>query len=353
MIKKIKMLLYGAPGVGKSVFASKFPKPFFITTDGNYEWLEDFGAKEEDHQQVNSWTEFLKFVHNNKFENYDTIVIDLIEDLFKWCESEFCAKNKIDYVGDLGYGKGYRITKDDFFVEMSKLIGLPKHVVFLSHETSQIVKDKRGVENTLYYPSKLLPESLRDQLEGRLRYVLRAKFEDELVGDKFIQRRILTLASDSNEFSIIRGVNMDDLRKTINLDFDEFIKELKLEVKDTPKEKVEEKKVVTKEVKKEVKVEQPKKEIVQEVKKEEKIVVKEQPKTEEKSKKDIEKKLEEKLKKAKVEKPVLKETKKIENYTLFDEEEKVEEKPKKQESIDDIKKRIREKLNSYNLKGDK
>lgn len=335
MIKKIKMLLYGAPGVGKSVFASKFPKPFFITTDGNYEWLEDFGAKEEDHQQVNSWTEFLKFIHNNKFDGYDTIVIDLIEDLFKWCESEFCTKNKIDYVGDLGYGKGYRITKDDFFVEMSKLIGLPKHIIFLSHETSQIVKDKRGVENTLYYPSKLLPESLRDQLEGRLRYVLRAKFEDELVGDKFIQRRTLTLASDSNEFSIIRGVNMNDLRKTIDLDFDQFIKELKLEVKDTPKEKVEEKKTP-----------------VKETKKEEKVVVKEQSKIEEKSKEDIKKKLEEKLKEVKVEKPVLKETKKTENYTLFDEEEKIEEKPKKQESTDDIKKRIREKLNSYNSKGE-
>ena len=346
MIKKIKMLLYGVPGVGKSVFASKFPKPFFITTDGNYEWLEDFGAKEEDHQQVNSWTEFLKFVHNNKFENYDTIVIDLIEDLFKWCESEFCTKNKIDYVGDLGYGKGYRITKDDFFVEMSKLIGLPKHIIFLSHETSQIVKDKRGVENTLYYPSKLLPESLRDQLEGRLRYVLRAKFEDELVGDKFIQRRTLTLASDSNEFSIIRGVNMDDLRKTIDLDFDQFIKELKLEVKDTPKEKVEEKKTPVKETKKEEKVEQ-----LKEIK-EEKVVVKKQSKIEEKSKEDIKKKLEEKLKEVKVEKPVLKETKKTENYTLFDEEEKIEEKPKKQESTDDIKKRIREKLNSYNSKGE-
>ena len=56
-MKRIKMVLYGEPGVGKSVFASKAPKPFFITTDGNYEWLEDFGAKEEDHVQVSSWAE--------------------------------------------------------------------------------------------------------------------------------------------------------------------------------------------------------------------------------------------------------------------------------------------------------
>ena len=54
MGKKIKMVLYGEPGVGKSVFASKAPHPFFVTTDGNYEWLEDFGAKEEDHIQSTS-----------------------------------------------------------------------------------------------------------------------------------------------------------------------------------------------------------------------------------------------------------------------------------------------------------
>ena len=53
-MKHIKMVLYGEPGVGKSVFASKAPKPFFITTDGNYEFLSEFGAKEEDHIQVNS-----------------------------------------------------------------------------------------------------------------------------------------------------------------------------------------------------------------------------------------------------------------------------------------------------------
>ena len=59
-MKHIKMLLYGEPGVGKSVFASKAPRPFFITTDGNYEWLEDFGAKPEDHIQVSSWDEAKK-----------------------------------------------------------------------------------------------------------------------------------------------------------------------------------------------------------------------------------------------------------------------------------------------------
>ena len=241
MIKKIKMMLYGQPGVGKSVFALKFPKPYFITTDGNYEWLDEFGAKEEDHKQVTSWDDFLKVVKDNKFENYETIVIDLIEDLFKWCENEFCKKNKLEHVGDLGYGKGYRITRDEFFIEMTKLIALDKNVIFLSHESSQSVKDKRGVENIIYGPSKTLPDILRDQLEGRLRYVLRAKFKDIIDGEKIIQERKLSLGKDSNEFSIIRGVDMTSLKDEIELDYLTFVKELKLEIKETKTPQVEKK----------------------------------------------------------------------------------------------------------------
>ena len=259
MIKKIKMMLYGQPGVGKSVFALKFPKPYFITTDGNYEWLDEFGAKEEDHKQVTSWDDFLKVVKDNKFENYETIVIDLIEDLFKWCENEFCKKNKLEHVGDLGYGKGYRITRDGFFIEMIKLVALDKNVIFLSHESSESVKDKRGVENIIYGPSKTLPDILRDQLEGRLRYVLRAKFKDIIDGEKIIQERKLSLGKDSNEFSIIRGVDMTSLKDEIELDYLTFIKELKLEKseKDTKTPQVEKK-----EKSKEIKSQQKEGEIV-------------------------------------------------------------------------------------------
>ena len=96
-MKRIKMVIYGEPGVGKSVFASKAPKPFFITTDGNYEWLEDFGADPNTHIQVKSWDEAKKAFAMD-FTNYETIVVDLTEDLFKWCEYEYCLRNKLTHL---------------------------------------------------------------------------------------------------------------------------------------------------------------------------------------------------------------------------------------------------------------
>lgn len=228
-MKRIKMCLYGEPGVGKSVFASKAPKPFFICTDGNYEWLEDFGAKMEDHAQVSSWDEAKKIM-NGSFDDYETIVIDLTEDLFKWCEQEFCIKNRISHVGDLGFGKGYDISRNEFFIEMCKLINLDKNIIFLMHETTTVVKDRRGVEHTKHMPSSRIPEKVIDMLEGRVRYFLRCYLKAEETEDnKLVKKRYLSLIPKENEFGICRGVDENRVPHDIPLEFEEFIQIIGLE----------------------------------------------------------------------------------------------------------------------------
>lgn len=238
-MKHIKMLLYGEPGTGKSVFASKSPKPFFITTDGNYEWLEDFGAKEEDHVQVYSWEEAKKAFRQN-YDNYDTIVVDLVEDLFKWCEQEFCLRSKIEHVSDIGYGKGYDITRNEFFVEISKLLGKPKNVILISHGITFTTKDRRGVEHTKYAPSSRLPDKVLDMIEGRLRYCLRCYLKAEEVGDgELVKRRYLSLVPKENEFGIIRGVDDTQIPHDIPLDWKEFEKAIGFNQEEVEEEKEE------------------------------------------------------------------------------------------------------------------
>lgn len=223
MKKKIKMLVYGSPGVGKSVFASKSQNPFFITTDGNYQWLEDFGAKPEAHKQVNSWKEFLEFVkEDSHFNNYDTIVIDLLEDLFEWAEYEFVKKNKLEHIGDLGFGKGYSITRGEFFIEISKLINKDKHIILIMHETTASVKDRRGVESTVHRPSKELPEKLLDKIEGRLRFVVRAYSQEIEENGIFKHVRLLSITPKQNEYGILRGINDSRLTSDIPLDYKAF-----------------------------------------------------------------------------------------------------------------------------------
>ena len=235
-MKRIKMILYGEPGTGKSVFASKFPKPFFITTDGNYEWLEEFGADMDAHIQVNSWSEAKKAFTMN-FDNYETIVVDLTED-------------KLDHVSDVGYGKGYDITRNDFIIELSKLIGLDKHIVFIMHGKTITVKDRRGVEHTKHVPSDRMPDKVIDALEGRVRYFLRCYTQAEEGENKtLIKKRYLSLIPKENEFGICRGLDENVVPHDIPLDFNVFADAIglyknstvkKQSIKETKKEKVDE-----------------------------------------------------------------------------------------------------------------
>ena len=269
--KRIKMVLYGEPGVGKSVFACKAPKPFFICSDGNYAWLEDFGADPDAYVEVSSWEEAKKAFAKD-YSEYETIVVDLTEDLFKWCEREYCVRNKIEHLSDLGYGKGYDATRNEFFIEMCKLISLDKNIIFLMHGLSITVKDRRGVEHTKYVPSSRLPDKVIDMIEGRVRYFLRCYVKDvETEDGKVEKKRFLSLVPKPNEFGIIRGVNENEIPQDIPLDFNEFAKVIGL---DTKVEKTTIKKKVEK------KVEEPKEpEIKEEPKVTEEPEVKEEPKT--------------------------------------------------------------------------
>lgn len=227
-MKRIKMLLYGEPGVGKSVFALKAPKPFFICTDGNYEWLDEFGADPNAHKNVSSWAEMKEVLESN-FDGYETVVIDLLEDGFKWCEQEYCLRNRIEHVSDVGYGKAYDATRNEFFIAISKLLSMDKHVILICHGITFTTKDRRGVEHTRYAPSSRIPDKVLDMIEGRVRYCLRCYTAAEEEPDgKITKKRFLSLVPKENEFGIIRGVDENAIPHDIPLDFDEFAKAIKL-----------------------------------------------------------------------------------------------------------------------------
>ncbi|MBO5934052.1 MAG: ATP-binding protein [Clostridia bacterium] len=109
--KPQKVVIYGPEGIGKSTFASKFPSPVFIDTEGS--------TKEMDVDRFEkplSWSEFGSIVKDfiNDHGSYKTLVIDTADWAEMLCTQYVCSKYQKKGVEDFGYGKGYVYVQEEF-----------------------------------------------------------------------------------------------------------------------------------------------------------------------------------------------------------------------------------------------
>lgn len=131
--KALKVCVYGPEGIGKSTFASQFPEPLFIDTEGS-----------TDHMDVarlpnpSSWTYLLEEI-NYVIQNpayCKTLVIDTADWAESMCIEYICAKNHWSGIEDAGYGRGYIYLAEEFGRMLNKcneLIDRGINVVFTAH----------------------------------------------------------------------------------------------------------------------------------------------------------------------------------------------------------------------------
>lgn len=128
-----KVLVYGPEGIGKSTFASLFPEPLFIDTEGS--------TKEMDVSRTpvpSSWTMLLDQIAYVK-QHPDickTLVIDTLDWAEQMCVTHVCALHNKSGIEDFGYGNGYVYTKEEFGRLLNRLEEIVKagiHVVLTAH----------------------------------------------------------------------------------------------------------------------------------------------------------------------------------------------------------------------------
>lgn len=122
----VKTVLYGPEGIGKSTFASNFPDPVFIDTEGGTKRLNIARLP-----QPTSWAMLLDEVAEVRKGNVPcgTLVIDTADWAERLCIQAVCAKAKVNGIEDFGYGKGYTYAKEEF----SKLLDALEEVLNAGH----------------------------------------------------------------------------------------------------------------------------------------------------------------------------------------------------------------------------
>ena len=106
-----KVVVYGPEGIGKSTFASCFPEPVFIDTEGSTKDLDV--ARLPAPTSWNMVLEVVRYVLSHP-EVCKTLVIDTADWAEQLCVSHVCGKYQKNGIEDFGYGKGYVFLQEEF-----------------------------------------------------------------------------------------------------------------------------------------------------------------------------------------------------------------------------------------------
>lgn len=151
-----KCVIYAVEGIGKSTFASQFPNPLFIDTEGSTNTMNVRRLPAPD-----SWQMLLQEVQYVRDTPglCSTLVIDTIDWAERLCTNEVCSKRQKSGIEDFAYGAGYTYVYEAFgklLNMLSDIVEQQINVVLVAH--SMIRKFEQPDEAAAYdrYQLKLI-----------------------------------------------------------------------------------------------------------------------------------------------------------------------------------------------------
>lgn len=139
-----KVVIYGVEGIGKSTFASKFPKPLFIDLEGSTNNMDVDRL-----QTPSSWTIFGQMLDWVKREKpCKTLIIDTADYLEEYLCKPYVVSTIpnangqfVKNIESYGYGAGYKnlaeIWGKEFLNKASELVKEGINVVIIAHATQR------------------------------------------------------------------------------------------------------------------------------------------------------------------------------------------------------------------------
>lgn len=188
----IRLCAYGAEGIGKSTFASKFPDPLFIDIEGGTKQLDvaRFPTPE-------TWSDLLEEIDAiiQEPEVCRTLVIDTADRAETLLTAALLKEGMVDSIEKYGggYGKGYTALQErfqkDLLNRLDKVIAKGVNVVMLAHaqmrklespdeapydrwelkvskKVAQIVKEWADILLFMNYSVKVVEENGRNKAKG-------------------------------------------------------------------------------------------------------------------------------------------------------------------------------------------
>ena len=220
-VEKKVVWLYGSPFTGKTTFANKFPDPLMLNTDGNIKFVDApyIGIKDKIEvtgrmtKKTFAWEIFKDVVSELEKKNNDfkTIVVDLLEDLYEYCRLYMYDQLGITHESDESFSAWDKV-RTEFLSTLKRLMALDyENIILISHEdTTKDITKKGGDKLTSIKPN--LADKVATKVAGMVDIVAR------VVADGNVR----TLSFKTNEM-IFGGGRLTVNTNEISLDYDEFL----------------------------------------------------------------------------------------------------------------------------------
>lgn len=219
---KRTMWIYGSPFSGKTTFADSAPDPLMLNTDGNAEYVTAPYVSIQDEVTVMgrmtkrkfAWEVFEEYVEElEKGQNdYKTIVIDLVNDLYEMCRIYMYNQLGITHESDDTF-RAWDKIRGRYLATMRRVMHLPyENIILISHEDStKDLTKKTGEKITSIRPK--FPDKVADALAGMVGFVGRVYVDDG--------KHLLSIKSDEVVYG---GGRLNKSDVVIPLDWDEVVK---------------------------------------------------------------------------------------------------------------------------------
>ena len=210
----LTVLWYGQTKCGKTTICSHAEDALFLATEPGLNALEVFQIP------IQCWEDLLAAcaeIGEGKHQ-FKTVIIDTVDNAYKFCADYILKKFKVEHESDLGYGKGYALINNEFQRVLTKLAFLPYGLFLISHAKEMEVETRTG-KLTRIVPT--LPDKARKIVLGMVDMVLFCDLEVSAGenGEQRVRRVIRTKPSLYYE----AGDRTGRLPDILDLDFRAFL----------------------------------------------------------------------------------------------------------------------------------
>jgi len=214
-LSDLSILCYGRTKAGKSTWCSHSPDALFLATEPGLNHLDVYQVP------INSWDDLLAACGEIAAgeHRFKTVIIDTVDNAYRFCVEYICRKHKIEHESDLGYGKGYGLVNNEFQRVLLKLAFLPYGFVLVSHSQEQEIETRTG-KQTRIVPT--LPKQARKFVLGLVDMVLYCDQEVTRDADGKPQYRRVMRTKPHPNFEA--GDRTGRLPPVLDLDFGKFIR---------------------------------------------------------------------------------------------------------------------------------